>query len=48
MDAIRTVLGAGGGAEIPWVISRRGRDIITSRVVLADGRFLEEMMILLV
>ena len=48
MDAIRTALGAKGGAEIPQVISRRGRGIITSPGGLADGRFLEEMMILLV
>ena len=48
MDAMCTELGARGGAEIPWVISRRGRDIITSPVGLADGRFLKEMMILLV
>lgn len=48
VDAIRTVLGARGGAEISEVISRRGRGIITSPVGLADGRFLEEMVILLV
>lgn len=48
VDAMCTELGARGGAEIPWVISSRGRDIITSPVGLADGRFLEEMMILLV
>ena len=48
VDAICTVLGARGGAEISQVISRRGRGIITSPVGLANGRFLEEMVILLV